>query len=218
MKQVVLHKDETLEQILLNEQNLDLHILQEAGSTLRLHLFHWKNFSSENHILVEQRGENCTTEINGLIIGSGNQHISNITHVVHAVGKGTSRQLFKYILGDQAEGYFEGRLKIVQDAQQTSAEQTNRNLLLSTTARMRTLPQLEIYADDVKASHGASTGQLDESALFYMQQRGLTRSQARMMLINAFAQDVLNAVSDDTLRQQIALDIEQQIEKIMQSE
>ena len=96
-----------------------------------------------------------------------------------------------------------GDLKIAQDAQQTEAHQTNRNLLLSETAEMRTQPQLEIYADDVKATHGASTGQLDESALFYMQQRGIDKQKARQLLVNAFMKDVLNTISDEALREQL---------------
>ena len=100
------------------------------------------------------------------------------------------------MLADNARGRFIGDLKIAQDAQETEAHQTNRNLLLSETAEMRTQPQLEIYADDVKATHGASTGQLDESALFYMQQRGIDKQKARQLLVNAFMKDVIEVISD----------------------
>ena len=125
------------------------------------------------------------------------------THVTHSVGGGTSNQLVKFVLEDNARGRFIGDLKIAQDAQQTEAHQTNRNLVLSETAEMRTQPQLEIYADDVKATHGASTGQLDESALFYMQQRGIDKEKARQLLVNAFMKDVLNTISDEALREQL---------------
>ena len=125
------------------------------------------------------------------------------THITHSVGGGSSNQLIKFVLDDNARGHFIGDLKIVQDAQQTEAHQTNRNLLLSETAEMRTQPQLEIYADDVKATHGASTGQLDESALFYMQQRGISKQKARQLLIGAFMKDVLNSISDERVREEL---------------
>jgi Fe-S cluster assembly protein SufD len=103
-------------------------------------------------------------------------------------------------LDDNARGRFVGDLKIAPDAQQTEAHQTNRNLLLSDTAEMRTQPQLEIYADDVQATHGASTGQLDESALFYMQQRGIGQQKARQLLVNAFMKEVIDKISDETIK------------------
>ena len=118
------------------------------------------------------------------------------THVKHAVGGGKSNQLLKFVLEDQARGRFIGDLKIAPDAQKVEAHQTNRNLLLSETAEMRTQPQLEIYADDVQATHGASTGQLDESALFYMQQRGIDKEKARQLLVGAFMKEVIEAIGD----------------------
>ena len=121
------------------------------------------------------------------------------------MGGGSSNQLIKFVLDDNSRGRFIGDLKIAPDAQQTEAHQTNRNLLLSDTAEMRTQPQLEIYADDVKATHGASTGQLDESALFYMQQRGIDKQKARQLLVNAFMKDVIEAISDQysAIREQL---------------
>ena len=133
----------------------------------------------------------------------GDESVTAETHVTHAVGGCTSNQLIKFVLADQSRGHFIGDLKIAQDAQKTDAHQTNRNLLLSEDAEMRTQPQLEIYADDVKATHGASTGQLDESALFYMQQRGIDKQKARQLLVNAFMKDVLATISDDELREQL---------------
>ena len=154
-------------------------------------------------ISVTQLGEGCSTEIYGLEHLHGEENVKAETHVTHAVGGGTSTQLIKFVLEDNSRGRFIGDLKIAQDAQQTEAHQTNRNLLLSETSEMRTQPQLEIYADDVKATHGASTGQLDESALFYMQQRGISKEKARQLLVNAFMKDVLNTISDEALREQL---------------
>ena len=114
-----------------------------------------------------------------------------------------TEQLLKFVLGDHARGDFYGRLLIAEDAQQTTALQTNRNLLLSPTAVMRTRPQLEIYADDVKASHGASIGQLDETALFYMRQRGVDYETARKLLIGAFLYEIVNTIEDEGERNEV---------------
>ena len=196
----VLHKGDIFEQVFVDE-SVNLHIVQEAGSKLKIHLI---NFSSAtNDIIVEQQGEGCDTEIYALAYLRGEEKVTTETHVKHVVGGGSSNQLIKFVLDDQARGRFIGDLKIAQDAQQTEAHQTNRNLLLSESAEMRTQPQLEIYADDVKATHGASTGQLDESALFYMQQRGIGKEKARQMLVGAFMKDVIASIDDVALREQL---------------
>ena len=193
-------KGDIFEQVFVDE-SVDLHIVQEACSRVKIHLI---NFSSAtNSITIEQAGEGCETEIYALAYLHGEESVTTETHVKHAVGGGKSNQLIKFVLDDDARGRFIGDLKIVQDAQQTEAHQTNRNLLLSETAEMRTQPQLEIYADDVQATHGASTGQLDESALFYMQQRGISKQKARQLLVNAFMKEVLDSISDSTIRDQL---------------
>ena len=190
-------KGETYERVFVNEE-VRLNIEQEADSHVKIHVI-----NAPFSITVNQIGEGCTTEIYGLEHLRGEDDVTAETHVTHSVGGGTSNQLVKFVLEDNARGRFIGDLKIAQDAQQTEAHQTNRNLVLSETAEMRTQPQLEIYADDVKATHGASTGQLDESALFYMQQRGIDKEKARQLLVNAFMKDVLNTISDEALREQL---------------
>lgn len=193
----VLHKGERYEHVFVDE-SVDLHIVQEAGSKVKIHLI---NFSSAtNNITVEQVGEGCETEIYGLAYLRGEESATTETHVQHTVGGGSSNQLIKFVLDGNARGRFVGDLKIAPDAQKTEAHQTNRNLLLSETAEMRTQPQLEIYADDVKATHGASTGQLDESALFYMQQRGIAKQKARQLLVNAFMREIVDTISDEEIR------------------
>lgn len=190
-------KGEIFEHVFVDE-SVNLHIIQEEGSHVKIHLL---NFSSaENNVQIEQVGEGCETEIYALTYLRGKDSVTTETHVKHAVGGGTSNQLIKFVLDDEARGRFIGDLKIEQDAQQTEAHQTNRNLLLSETAEMRTQPQLEIYADDVKATHGASTGQLDESALFYMQQRGISKQKARQLLVGAFMREVIDSISDERMR------------------
>ena len=190
-------KGETYERVFVNEE-VNLNIEQEADSQVKIHVI-----NAPFSITVNQIGEGCTTEIYGLEHLRGEDDVTAETHVTHSVGGGTSNQLIKFVLEDNARGRFIGDLKIAQDAQQTEAHQTNRNLVLSEKAEMRTQPQLEIYADDVKATHGASTGQLDESALFYMQQRGIDKEKARQLLVNAFMKDVLNTISDEALREQL---------------
>ena len=203
----VLHKGEIFEHVWVDEPELNLHIVQEAGSRVKIHLVHFR--SAANTITIEQVGEGCETQIYALAFLHGEDQVTTETHVTHAVGGGSSKQLVKFVLDDQARGRFVGELKIAPDAQQTEAHQTNRNLLLSEQAEMRTQPQLEIYADDIKATHGASTGQLDESALFYMQQRGIGKDKARQLLVSAFMKDVLETISDEALREQLIAKIEQ---------
>ncbi len=201
-------KGEIFERVFINEPEVNLQIEQEAGSKVKIVIINLEVSSSRdldasNKISIQQLGKGCSTEIYALAFLHGEESVTTETHVYHTVGGGTSNQLIKFVLDDNARGRFIGDLKIAQDAQQTEAHQTNRNLLLSDTAEMRTQPQLEIYADDVKATHGASTGQLDESALFYMQQRGISKQKARQLLVNAFMKDVLNTISDDSLRESL---------------
>ena len=190
-------KGDIFERVFINEE-VNLQIDQEAGSHVKIHVI-----NASFAITVNQLGEGCSTEIYGLENLHAHDNVTAETHVYHAIGGGTSNQLIKFVLDDETRGRFIGDLKIAPDAQQTEAHQTNRNLLLSETAEMRTQPQLEIYADDVQATHGASTGQLDEAALFYMQQRGIGKQKARQLLVNAFMKEVLDTISDDQLREQL---------------
>ena len=196
-------KGDIFEHVFLNEPAVDLHITQEAGSRVKIYLLNISESSDyseiSNKLTIEQVGEGCETEIYALAYLKGKQAVTTGTHVKHAVGGGSSNQLIKFVLDDEARGRFIGDLKINQDAQKTEAHQTNRNLLLSETAEMRTQPQLEIYADDVQATHGASTGQLDESALFYMQQRGIDKQKARQLLVGAFMKEVLDKIPDSLM-------------------
>jgi Fe-S cluster assembly protein SufD len=207
---------------------VNLCIEQEAGSHVKIHVLNMPFDNSitrnidiskqscpseaKNNIVVDQVGEGCQTEIYALAYLHGDESVTTETHVTHAVGGGTSNQLLKFVLADHSKGRFIGDLKIAQDAQKTDAHQTNRNLLLSEEAEMRTQPRLEIYADDVKATHGASTGQLDESALFYMQQRGIDKQKARQLLVNAFMIDVLETISDEQLKEKLLNSIDSEIE------
>ena len=215
---VNIKSGETFERVFLNEPEVNLHIVQEAGSHVKIHVLNIYGLSGKagvsgtNNISVEQAGEGCETEIYALAYLHDHESVTTETHVTHAVGGGTSNQLVKFVLADYARGRFVGDLKIAPDAQKTDAHQTNRNLLLSEEAEMRTQPQLEIYADDVKATHGASTGQLDESALFYMQQRGIDKQKARQLLVNAFMVDVLQTIGDEELKERLLHSIDSVVE------
>lgn len=181
-------------------------VVQEEGSVLTVHLFCLDpdaETSSRVVLDIEQVGEHAETYIYGLGVLTGKQQISVRTHVRHSVPNGKSNQLLKFAVRDEAKGEFVGELVVAPHAQHTEAMQTNRNVLLSTKATMHTQPQLEIYADDVKCSHGATTGQIDESALFYMQQRGLSPDVARQLLLTAFFHDVLITLDEPEVEERL---------------
>lgn len=199
---------EKRELFLLNEPSAQYHIIQEEGSSLLIHVIalpnpHDDTYTQHTTITVEHNAANCRTEIYGLALLHGNQQNHLTTRVLHNVGEGYSSQLIKFVLDDASKASFKGELKIQPDAQHVEAYQTNRNILLSRQADMVTEPQLEIYADDVKASHGATTGQLDDSALFYMQQRCISRESARKLLLCAFFDDVLRTLPDEQMQENI---------------
>ena len=197
----------------------DFYDLEEAGRhTLRASVFASRQQSDSNVNICNlflnggitrneyypvHCGENCFTRLGGVVIGGGEQVVDNFVNLTHQFPRCSSEQLFKYALFDKSKGSFEGMVKVAEGAEFTDAHQTNRNLLASPDARMYAMPQLEIYCDEVKASHGSATGQLDENALFYMRSRGIPETEARMMLVNAFMSDVLDSISDDSLRERL---------------
>jgi len=201
MATLSLNKGESRDLIFVDEPLSDFHCRQEADSVLRLFVFNFH--SAENVLHIDHLGPGCTTEIYHLVFLHGNDRVTTHTRMHHDVGEGVSRQLVKFVLDDTASGEFLGELRIKQDAQHVDAQQSNRNLLLSRQANMRTRPQLEIYADDVKASHGATTGQLDESALFYMQQRGIAPEDGRKMLLMAFMMEIVDKIPDPKIAQML---------------
>lgn len=188
-----------------------LVINQEAGSQVVSNLITLSNGQTHNHVEVNLNGKGANLSLNGLGLGQDNEHIQNHTFINHNAAGATSNELFKYVLNDHAQGNFFGLIKVLKDAQQTKAYQTNRNLCLSQTARMFTRPQLEIYADDVTCNHGATVGQLDENALFYMRARGIDPAEARMLLMFAFVHDVLDNVHIEPLKDRLQLLIERRL-------
>ncbi|MCQ8130001.1 Fe-S cluster assembly protein SufD [Methylomonas rivi] len=138
--------------------------------------------------------------VNGLYLGANRQHIDNHTRINHLKPRGISREFYKGVLDDRARGVFQGRVIVVEDAQQTDSEMNNRNLLLSADAEVDTKPQLEIYADDVKCSHGVTVGQLEEKSVFYLQSRGIDEASARNILTFAFANEMVDKVENAELK------------------
>ncbi|PYX07332.1 MAG: Fe-S cluster assembly protein SufD [Acidobacteria bacterium] len=153
------------------------------------------------HPVLAGEGGECL--INGLFIGNGQQHLDNYMLVEHASPHCGSRQFYNGILDDRAHGVFHGRIIVHKDAQKTDAKQTNRNLLLSDDAQIDTKPQLEIYADDVKCTHGATIGQIDENALFYLRSRGIDELSARKLLLFAFASECLDRMKASPAREHV---------------
>ena len=192
------------------------YLIEEEGaagyniSTLRTRQLRSSNLSSHtvllggklvrNNVHAILDGEGCECLINGLYIGSDAQHMDNHMRVEHAKPHGDSRQFYKGILNDQSTGVFSGRIIVHPGAQKTDAKQTNKNLLLSDQAHVDTKPQLEIYADDVKCTHGATIGQLDEQAIFYCRARGISNDAARSMLIHSFAGESLERMKSPAIR------------------
>ena len=147
--------------------------------------------------------EGSEATLNGLYIVNGKQHIDNHTEIDHAKPHATSHELYKGILDEQATAVFNGRIIVRKDAQKTDSKQTNKNLVLSDEAVINTKPELQILADDVRCTHGATIGQLDEESLFYLQSRGIGRSEARSLLTYAFAQDILDRIRVPALKEQL---------------
>jgi Fe-S cluster assembly protein SufD len=182
-------------------------------STLRIQQGRSANVSSHsvllggglvrNNVHPVLAGEGGECLINGLFIGNGHQHLDNYMQVEHASPHCASRQFYNGILDDHAHGVFHGRIIVHKDAQKTDAKQTNRNLLLADDSRIDTKPQLEIYADDVKCTHGATIGQIEENALFYLRSRGIDEISARKLLLLAFANECLDRMAPGIARDHV---------------
>ncbi len=180
-----------------------IYVRQHDRSNVAIGGMTLHNGSTRNEYRVDITGEGCECHLDGMAIGSGTQHIDNSSDVRHAACHSKSDQLFKYVLDDRATGAFEGSIVVEPGARFTEACQTDRNILASRGARMHTKPQLLIYNDDVKCSHGATTGQLDDRALFYMQSRGIPREEARTMLMQAFMTEIVDTVRVEAVRDRL---------------
>lgn len=180
------------------------HVKQHESSNVLFNNITLAGGKTRNDYRVSLVGEHAETYVCGMVIGDGSQYVDNFVFIDHLVPNCTSTQLFKYVLQEEAVGSFCGRIRVEQDAQKTLAYQSNNNLCSSPNARMYSKPQLEIYADDVKCSHGLTTGQLDEDALFYLRSRGIPEEQARLILMQAFTAEVLDHVRIDALKDKLS--------------
>lgn len=189
--------------------------------SMHLHLGRSANFSSHavslggaivsNDVEAELAGEGGECTLNGLYLVDARRLVDNHTTIRHATPHCASHELYKGILDDEARAVFNGKIVVAIDAQKTDAKQTNKALLLSDDARINTKPELEIFADDVKCTHGATVGQLDADALFYLRARGLGHDQARNVLIHAFASDLLQRIAVEPIRSQLDAVLLQQL-------
>jgi Fe-S cluster assembly protein SufD len=181
--------------------NLQVH--QARSSNLRSHTFNLGGGVVRNNLNAVLDGEGADAVMNGLTVLDGRQHVDNHLRVDHAKPHCTSWEYFKGVYDDQSRGVFSGRIYVHEDAQKTDAKQTNMSLILSDEALADSKPQLEIFADDVKCTHGATIGQIDEEAIFYLQARGLNKAAARSLLIYAFAGETIETVRIESLRKQV---------------
>ena len=181
----------TLQISLARSSNFSSHSIGLGGQLVR---------NDANAVLGGEGGE-CT--LNGLQMARGHQLVDNHTVIDHAMPHCNSHELYKHILDDHARGVFNGKIFVRLDAQKTDAKQTNQALLLSRDAQINTKPQLEIFADDVKCTHGATIGQLSADALFYLRARGIPKDQARALLTYAFASDIVSRIKVDAIRAQL---------------
>ncbi len=177
-----------------------LHVYQEGSSHYATNTITLGGGMVRNNLHFLPDGEECETHLNGLYIARGTQHIDNHTFVDHAKPHCESNELFKGIVADKATGVFNGKILVRQDSQKINAYQTSKSILLDRSASIYAKPELEIYADDVRCSHGATTGELDEDALFYLRARGIHPERARLLLLEAFARDVVDLVNEESVR------------------
>jgi len=180
-----------------------LNFQQDRSSRVTTHAIALGSALDREEVTTVLRGEGAESLLHGLYVINGEQHVDNHTVIDHAKPHCSSRELYKGILDGSSSGVFNGKIIVRKDAQKTDSKQSNKNLLLSDDAVINTKPQLEIYADDVKCTHGATIGQIDQEAVFYLRSRGIALEEARNMLTQAFANDVIEKVKFESLREKL---------------
>lgn len=186
-----------------NTRVSNVYIEQQANSRVNHNVITLHNGVTRNKLNLDLVGEGAECSCNGCVIADKRQHVDNNTLITHHVPHCTSNELYKYVLDDEATGAFAGRVLVEKGAQKTASQMTNQNLTATKQARMYTQPMLEIYADDVKCAHGSTMGQLNDAALFYMQQRGISLKEARLLLQSAFINEVVNRMELEPLRDRL---------------
>lgn len=186
-----------------NNRVSNLYIEQQANSRVNHNVITLHNGVTRNRTDLVFRGEGAECNLCGCVIADKKQHVDNNTLIDHSVPHCTSHELYKYVLDDQSVGAFAGRVLVRHGAQKTSSDEVNQNLVATKEARMYTQPMLEIYADDVKCSHGSTVGQLNDAALFYMEQRCINRREAKLLLEFAFINEVIDKMQLKPLRDRL---------------
>ena len=184
------------------------YVNQADNSTFTMNTFPLSGRMTRNDLIINVNGNNCETFMNGAYTLKGKSHCDNHTTVDHKVAHCYSKELYKGVIDDRATNVFNGKVFVRKDAQKINAFQSNANILLSDTGTVNSKPELEIYADDVKCSHGSTTGQLDEEAVFYLRSRGLSEKSAKELLVKAFLGEVLEEVEHDDVRSYVEEQIE----------
>lgn len=181
----------------------NVFISQQANSRVNHNLITLHNGTTRNRTDLVFEGEGAECNLAGCVIADKDQHVDNNTLIDHKVGHCTSNELYKYVLDENAVGAFAGKVLVRHGAQHTTSQETNQNLCTTKTARMFTQPMLEIYADDVKCAHASTVGQLNDAALFYMQQRGISKKEAKLLLEFAFINEVIDHMKLEPLRDRL---------------
>ncbi len=215
----VVDENATIEHDKLQDESLDsyhigtIHFQQSRNSNVVSNAINLGAAIARNNITAVLNGEGIESTLNGLSLATGTQHVDNHTAIDHAKPHCASHELYKSILDGKSKGVFNGKIFVRKDAQKTDAKQTNKTLLLSDEATVNTKPQLEIFADDVKCTHGATVGHLDEEQKFYLRSRGVGEEEANDLLTFAFASDVINRVHIDALREQLDMMIHARLQR-----
>ena len=181
----------------------NVYIDQQANSRVNHNVITLHNGITRNKLDLTFSGEGAECQCYGCVIADKEQHVDNNTLITHKVSHCTSNELYKYVLDDKATGAFAGRVLVEHGAQKTTSQMTNQNLTATKEARIYTQPMLEIYADDVKCAHGSTVGQLNDAALFYMRQRGISLQEAKLLLQNAFINEVIDKMQLEPLRDRL---------------
>lgn len=209
INEVYLDENATLDHYKLQNLNNSSSLInstyfhQEAGSNLTTSAITLNGGLIRNYTHVTLDGEGANADVYGLYLVDGVQHVSNQVFIDHAKPHCYSNELFKGVIDEEASAVFNGHVLVRRDSQQTNASQNSKNILLTDTAKANVKPFLEIYADDVKCSHGATIGQLDDEAMFYLRSRGICEANSRLLLMKAFAGEIINKISINPLRERI---------------
>ncbi len=221
--EVVLGEDSRLDHYKIQRESLlsyhigAMHVRAQRGTRFASHSVSLGGSLVRNDVTAVLDGEGVECTLNGLYVGDERRLVDNHTTIDHARPHCGSREVYKGILADRARAVFNGKIIVRPDAQKTDAKQTNKALLLSEEAQINTTPQLEIFANDVKCTHGAAVGQMDDEAVFYLRARGLSDRQARNLLIHAFAGDVLNRMPFEPVRARAEEVLLRQLEETLQA-